>query len=72
MDGVGKERGGKVQGTLLRLENDLEVDAKYQGGAEFWRSERLLTLSQRGATLDIIKDITGRGMQVFRCPAGTR
>jgi hypothetical protein len=63
---------GKVQGTLLRLENELEVDAKYQGEGEFWRSNRLMSLTQGGARLDIIGDHTSRGLQVYRCPAGTR
>lgn len=63
---------GKVQSTLHRLENELEVDAKYQGEGEFWRSNRLLTLDQGGARLVIDSDGDSRGMEVFRCPAGTR
>jgi hypothetical protein len=63
---------GKVQSTLLRLENELEVDAKYQGEGEFWRSNRLLTLSQGGARLVIDSDSGSRAMALVRCPAGTR
>jgi hypothetical protein len=63
---------GKVQSTLHRRENELEVDAKYQGEGEYWRSNRLLTLDQGGARLVIDSDGDSRGMQVFRCPAGTR
>jgi hypothetical protein len=62
---------GKVQSTLLRLENELEVDAKYQGEGEFWRSNRLLTLSQGGARLVIDGDGDSRAMALVRCPAGT-
>jgi hypothetical protein len=63
---------GKVQSTLHRRENELEVNAAYQGEGEFWRSNRLLTLDQGGARLVIDSDGDSRGMQVFRCPAGTR
>jgi hypothetical protein len=63
---------GKVQSTLLRLENELEVDAKYEGEGEYWRSNRLLTLSQGGARLVIDGDGTSRPMMLVRCPAGTR
>ena len=62
---------GKVQSVLLRQENELEVDAKYQGEGEFWRSNRLLTLSQGGARLIIDGDGTSRAMALVRCPAGT-
>ena len=61
---------GKVQSTLLRRENELEVDAKYEGEGEFWRSNRLLTLSQGGARLIIDGDGTSPAMMRVRCPAG--
>jgi hypothetical protein len=63
---------GKVRSTLHRRENELEVNADYQGEGEFWHSNRLLTLDQGGARLVIDSDGDSRGMQVFRCPAGTR
>jgi len=62
---------GKVQSTLLRRENEVEVDAQYQGEGEYWRSNRLLTLSQGGARLVIDGDGTSRAMALVRCPAGT-
>ena len=62
---------GKVRSVLLRRENELEVDADYQGEGEFWRSNRLLTLSQGGARLVIDGDGTSRPMALVRCPAGT-
>ena len=61
---------GTVQSTLLRQENELEVFASYQGEGEFWRSNRLLTLSQGGARLVIDGDGTSRPMALVRCPAG--
>ncbi|HET9640509.1 MAG TPA: hypothetical protein VFP12_15020 [Allosphingosinicella sp.] len=62
---------GKVQSTLLRRENELEVDAKYQGEGEFWRSNRLLTLSEGGARLVIDRDGNSPAIMRVRCPAGT-
>lgn len=62
---------GKVQSTLLRRENELEVFASYQGEGEYWRSNRLLTLSQGGARLVIDGDGTSPAMMRVRCPAGT-
>ena len=62
---------GKVRSTLLRRENELEVLADYQGEGEYWRSNRLLTLSQGGARLVIDGDGTSPAMMRVRCPAGT-
>jgi hypothetical protein len=62
---------GKVQSTLLRKENELEVDAKYEGEGEFWRSNRLLTLTQGGSRLIIDGDGASRPMALVRCPPGT-
>lgn len=62
---------GKVRSVLLRRENELEVDADYQGEGEFWRSNRLLTLSQGGARLIIDGDGTSPALARVRCPAGT-
>lgn len=62
---------GKVQSTLLRRENELEVLANYQGEGEYWRSNRLMTLSQGGARLVIDGDGTSPAMMRVRCPAGT-
>lgn len=59
---------GAVQSTLLRKENELEVDAKYEGEGEYWRSNRLLTLSQGGARLVIDGDGASRPMALVRCP----
>jgi hypothetical protein len=61
---------GKVRSVLLRRENELEVDADYQGEGEFWRSNRLLTLSQGGARLIVDRDGTSPAMMRVRCPAG--
>lgn len=61
---------GKVRSVLLRRENELEVDADYQGEGEYWRSNRLLTLSQGGARLIIDRDGTSPAMMRVRCPAG--
>ena len=63
---------GKVRSVLHRRENELEVDADYQGEGEYWRSNRLLTLSQGGARLVMDSDGTSPALQRFRCPAGTR
>jgi ferric-dicitrate binding protein FerR (iron transport regulator) len=61
---------GKVRSVLLRRENELEVDADYQGEGEYWRSNRLLTLSEGGARLIMDGDGTRPAMIRVRCPAG--
>jgi hypothetical protein len=61
---------GKVRSVLLRRENELEVDANYQGEGEYWRSNRLLTLSQGGARLVIDSDGDSPALLRVRCPAG--